>query len=60
VTERKISNTNLLEACENIFKYDGKGAKRRGEVTERKMGNMHLVKQARLALNEAGKRAEKG
>jgi hypothetical protein len=43
--ERKLSNTHLLEACENIFKYDGKNAKRwGGKVTERKMGNMHVFR----------------
>jgi hypothetical protein len=34
VTERKLVNTHLLEACETIFKYDGKkggkGAKKAG------------------------------
>jgi hypothetical protein len=41
VTERKLGTTHLLEACEPIFKYDGKkGAKRRekGESDGKKDG----------------------
>jgi hypothetical protein len=55
VAERKLVNTHVLEACETIFKYDGKkggkGAKKAGgEVTERKMGNMHLVEAGKASF----------
>jgi hypothetical protein len=43
--ERKIGKAHLLEACEAIFKDDGKRAEkaREGEESdERKLSNMHL------------------
>jgi hypothetical protein len=40
-----MGNTHLLDACETIFKYDGKRAEkvRKGEESGgKKDGNMHL------------------
>jgi hypothetical protein len=47
VTERKMYNTYLLGAWKDVLKYDENGRKKgeEGEKgTERKMGNMHLLK----------------
>jgi hypothetical protein len=63
VTERKMDSTHLLEAWEDIFKYDGKRGKR-GEKArkgaERKVINMHLLKAHKARCKSDVKLMEKG
>jgi hypothetical protein len=63
VTERKLGNTHLLEACEPISKYDGERAEKGGERREsdgKKDGNYAFSRSSpRLALNEREKGGKK-